>query len=219
MQILILKRIIDILLSIIILIFLSPLMVILFILVKFSSPGPVFFKGERVGRNFKKFCIYKFRTMKIKSDFGKNRITTIEDPRITRVGSILRRWKLDELPNFYNVLKGDMSIVGPRPETSHYVDINNPKHKKVLSIKPGITCIAQIRYPDEQSILGKEYLNDHNYNEHRNNKLELDILYIDTISHFGDILIILVSFLLFFGIVLDLESYFRKNYNKEFKKL
>lgn len=140
------KKIFDILFSIFILIVLSPLFLIIAFLIKLTSPGPIFFTQTRLGKYAKAFKIYKFRTMIPKADIGSSQLTLTDDQRITKIGHILRKYKLDELPQFVNVLKGEMSIVGPRPDVPEYYDLQNPIHRQVLSIRPGLTCFAGIKY-------------------------------------------------------------------------
>lgn len=151
------KRILDVTFSIIIMFLLSPVFFIIAVLLKLSSPGPIIFKQKRVGTNNKEFTIYKFRTMRVQSKKITDRAwTTSNDPRITKFGSFLRRTNLDELPQFWNVLKGNMSVVGPRPELNHFVEqfkeeITNYKVRHL--IKPGITGWAQINgYRGDTSI-------------------------------------------------------------------
>jgi lipopolysaccharide/colanic/teichoic acid biosynthesis glycosyltransferase len=159
-----LKRFFDILISGMALIFLSVVLVLIGIVIKFSSRGPVLFKQKRVGRNGIDFTIYKFRTMHVGAD-NKGLLTVGgRDHRITPVGYILRKYKLDELPQLFNVVKGDMSLVGPRPEVRKYVEMYSPLQLKVLSVKPGITDYASIIYSNENALLGavsdpeKEYI-------------------------------------------------------------
>lgn len=150
------KRIFDLIFSIIGLFFISPFFLVTAFWIKFDSPGPVFFRQERVGRFGKIFNIYKFRTMCIDAEIKGRQITVGEDPRITKSGRILRRYKLDELPQLLNVLTGEMSLVGPRPEVPRYVALYpNEVRELVLSIPPGITDYASIEYKDENSILGQ----------------------------------------------------------------
>lgn len=121
---------------------------------KLDSRGPVFFRQERVGRNFRPFRIFKFRTMVVDAPRLGGQITSgHEDPRITRVGRFLRRWKLDELPQLFNVVCGDMSLVGPRPEVPRYVEMFRDEYKEVLRVRPGITDLASIKFRDEASLL------------------------------------------------------------------
>jgi len=134
---------------------LSPLLVLVAVLVKLSSPGPVLFKQERIGRHFRPFMIYKFRSMVPDAPDRGGPITCGEDPRITRIGRILRKTKLDELPQLLNVLRGEMSLVGPRPEVRRYVEMFRPDYEEILRVRPGITDLASIEYRDEQTLLGQ----------------------------------------------------------------
>jgi lipopolysaccharide/colanic/teichoic acid biosynthesis glycosyltransferase len=148
-------RIFDLLLSLIGIIILSPLFLFLSVWIKFDSNGPVFYKQIRVGRNNKDFLLYKFRSMNTGSD--KKGLLTIggRDPRITNSGYFIRKYKLDEIPQLINVLFGEMSLVGPRPEVRKYVDLYDEKQKKVLSVRPGITDYASIAFSNENEILSK----------------------------------------------------------------
>jgi lipopolysaccharide/colanic/teichoic acid biosynthesis glycosyltransferase len=148
-------RFFDFLFAILGLIILSPLFLIVAIWIKLDSSGPVFYKQKRVGRNNKDFKLLKFRSMVTDAD-TKGLITVGgRDPRVTQSGYFIRKYKLDELPQLLNVLIGDMSLVGPRPEVRKYVDLYNETQRKVLSVKPGITDYASIEYIDENEILGK----------------------------------------------------------------
>jgi lipopolysaccharide/colanic/teichoic acid biosynthesis glycosyltransferase len=124
-------------------------------LVKMSSPGPVLFRQERIGRRFRPFHIYKFRTMVTDAQAKGGLLTSSGDPRVTRIGAVLRRMKIDELPQLFNVLKGDMSLVGPRPEVRKYVELFQTEYATILSVRPGITDIASVKYRDESDILAK----------------------------------------------------------------
>ena len=148
-------RFFDFLFTILGLIILSPLFLIVAIWIKLDSSGPVFYKQTRVGRNNKDFKLLKFRSMV--TDADKKGLITVggRDPRVTRSGYFIRKYKLDELPQLINVLKNDMSLVGPRPEVRKYVDLYNEIQRMVLSVKPGITDYASIEYIDENEILGK----------------------------------------------------------------
>jgi lipopolysaccharide/colanic/teichoic acid biosynthesis glycosyltransferase len=146
------KRIFDLAGSAIGLLVLSPLFVIIAVVVKLSSPGPVFFRQERMGRGFTRFRIFKFRTM-IVNDPDAALVTVRGDPRITTFGRFLRKAKLDELPQLINVLKGDMSLVGPRPEVPQYVEMFRDDYAEILTIRPGITDQASVRFRDEEGIL------------------------------------------------------------------
>ena len=152
------KRIFDIVASGIGLILLSPLFIILTIWIKCDSIGPVFYKQVRVGRNNMDFQLFKFRSMRVGSD--KKGLITVggHDPRITRSGYYIRKYKLDEFPQLINVFKGDMSLVGPRPEVRKYVDMYTEEQMHVLDVRPGITDLASIRYRNENELL--ERVND-----------------------------------------------------------
>lgn len=150
-----LKRTFDFLASIAGLLVLAPLYLVLAVLVKVDSPGPVFFRQERVGRHGKIFRIHKFRTMVMDADCNGLQITVGADARITRIGNKLRKYKLDELPQLIDVVCGDMSLVGPRPEVPRYVACYPDDVRDiVLSVRPGITDWASIEYKDENRILG-----------------------------------------------------------------
>ncbi len=147
------KRIFDIVSSFLGILILSPLLIILCLFVAFDSKGPVIFLQTRVGRNNKDFKLIKFRTMSPDSD--QKGLLTVggRDPRITSAGYYLRKYKLDELPQLFNVLAGDMSIVGPRPEVRKYVDLYNEEQREVLKVKPGITDYASLQYFRENELL------------------------------------------------------------------
>lgn len=147
------KRLFDIVFSFIGLIILSPLFAIVAVLIKFSSKGSVFFRQERIGKNFKPFKIYKFRTMVVDKSKKGPLLTVGGDGRITKVGRILRRLKIDELPQFFNVLVGDMSFVGPRPEVEKYVNKHKDDYDEILKIRPGITDMASLTYNNEEEVL------------------------------------------------------------------
>lgn len=148
-------RFFDFILSLVGLVVLAPIFIVLAIWIKTDSKGPVFYKQVRVGQNGIDFGLFKFRSMVVDAD--KKGLITVggRDPRITRSGYFIRKYKLDELPQLINVLVGDMSLVGPRPEVRKYVDLYTDEQQKVLSVKPGITDYASIEYMDENEILGK----------------------------------------------------------------
>lgn len=148
-------RLLDIVLSLLGLLFLLPIFLILAVWIKFDSQGSIFFRQIRVGKDGRDFRIYKFRTMIVNAE--KMGIITIgeRDPRITNSGYFLRKYKLDELPQLINVLKGEMSFVGPRPEVRKYVEMYNQEQLKILTVKPGITDYASIEYINEDEIFGK----------------------------------------------------------------
>ncbi len=149
------KRLVDIFFSLVGLIILLPFLIIISLLIVIDSPGGIFYKQVRVGKGSKDFYLFKFRSMKINAD--KSGLLTVggRDSRITRMGYYIRKYKIDELPQLLNVFYGDMSLVGPRPEVSKYVDMYTDEQKKVLSVKPGITDYASIEYSNENEILGK----------------------------------------------------------------
>lgn len=149
------KRIFDIIVSLLILTIFLPFGILISIWILFESKGGIFYRQERVGKNGKPFRIYKFRSMRQDSDKLGKITVGMRDPRITRSGYFVRRYKLDEFPQFLNVLKGEMSIVGPRPEVKEYVDLYNEEQLKVLDVKPGITDYASIEYSKENELLGK----------------------------------------------------------------
>ncbi|HHT9130649.1 MAG TPA: sugar transferase, partial [Candidatus Brocadiaceae bacterium] len=147
------KRLFDIFLSSIGLILFSPLFAAVSILIKLGSAGPIFFTQKRIGKNFKPFYLYKFRTMVQDAPTKGLSITVDCDPRITRIGRLLRKTKIDELPQLWNVLKGNMSLVGPRPEVRRYVSKYRKDYKEILKIRPGITDGASLIYSNEEAIL------------------------------------------------------------------
>lgn len=147
------KRFLDIILSAAGLFLFFPAFLIIAILIKMDTRGPVFFIHQRVGRNFKPFSLYKFRTMIDKAQELGPQITSGSDSRITRVGKLLRKTKLDELPQLWNVFKGDMSFVGPRPEVSKYIEMFRDEYIEILKVKPGITDYAAIEFRDEENVL------------------------------------------------------------------
>jgi lipopolysaccharide/colanic/teichoic acid biosynthesis glycosyltransferase len=147
------KRAFDITVSLIGLICLLPLLVLVAILIKLESTGPIFFRQERMGREFRSFSIWKYRTMMHTTGGNASLITSAGDPRITRFGRILRKTKIDEIPQLINVLKGEMSLVGPRPEVRKYVEAFADEYKEILKVRPGITDLATLKYRNEERIL------------------------------------------------------------------
>ncbi len=151
------KIILDITLSITGIVFLAPLFIIISVLIKLDSPGPVFFRQERIGKNGHTFRIYKFRSMTEAQEKNSLKITIGGDKRITKTGHLLRKYKIDELPQLFNVLSGNMSLVGPRPEVAEYVNHYSQRDKDIiLSVRPGITDFASIRFRNESDILAHE---------------------------------------------------------------
>lgn len=149
------KRLFDLLASAIGLAVLSPVLVLVSLLIRLTSPGPVFFRQERMGRGARPFFILKFRTMVQDAPARGGPITFGADPRITPIGKFLRKTKADELPQLLNVLRGDMSLVGPRPEVPPYVKMFADDYAEILSVRPGITDLASIKYRDEAAVLAR----------------------------------------------------------------
>ena len=147
------KRLIDVLGAGLGLAGLAPVLAAIAAAVRLDSPGPILYRARRTGRGGAEFTMYKFRTMHARRASHGPLITPADDRRVTRVGRVLRRAKLDELPQLWNVLRGDMSLVGPRPEDPHYVALYSPEQRRVLEVRPGITSLAAIRYRDEERLL------------------------------------------------------------------
>lgn len=189
------KRVFDIILSFIGILFLSPFFIIIALLIIIDSKGGVLYKQERVGLGGRIFKVLKFRTMKPDS-FSKGALTVgSRDPRITNVGYYLRKYKLDELPQLFNVFFGDMSFVGPRPEVKKYTDLYNDEQKKVLSVPPGITDYASIKFRNENDLLSESDEPERLYIEViMPEKLELNMRYINDNNIFKDIKIIFETF-------------------------
>lgn len=185
------KRIFDIVTSGLGLIVLSPLFLFLALWIKYDSRGPVFYRQVRVGRNNKDFRLYKFRSMRSGAD--RQGLITIggRDPRVTRAGYYIRKYKLDELPQLINVFVGDMSIVGPRPEVRRYVDLYTPEQMQVLTVRPGITDVASIRYRNENELLEQAEDPEKYYREVvMPDKLKINREYIERASFWFDIRLI-----------------------------
>lgn len=189
------KRLFDIIASGLGLIALSPLFAVLAIWIKVDSKGPVFYRQVRVGKDNKNFRLFKFRSMRPDSD--KLGLITIggRDPRVTRSGYYIRKYKLDEFPQLINVFKGDMSLVGPRPEVRKYVDLYTPEQMRVLSVRPGITSLASIRYRNENEILAASDDPNKCYIEQvMPDKLSIDLEYVPKANLLTDIKLILSTF-------------------------
>jgi len=159
-------RLLDITLSFLGLLILSPVLLIIAIAIKLNSNGHAVYKQQRVGKLGKEFTLYKFRSMRIHAD--KLGLLTVggRDSRITSVGLFIRKYKLDELPQLWNVLRGDMSIVGPRPEVKKYVDLYTAEQKQILNVRPGITDMASIKYKNENEVLKQQSDPEKYYIEH-----------------------------------------------------
>lgn len=149
------KRLFDVTAAGLGLVVFTPVMLIVALLIKLDSRGPVFFKQERIGKGFQPFLIYKFRTMVQNASENGISLTVGNDPRITKVGRFLRKGKIDELPQLLNVLKGEMTFVGPRPEVPEFVQLFRRDYEEILTARPGITDLASINYRDESTLLGQ----------------------------------------------------------------
>jgi len=185
-----LKRVFDIFSSLVGLILISPVFLIVPVLIRLDSKGPVFFKQWRIGKDGKQFRIYKFRTMVQDADKVGSLITAGNDQRITRIGKLLRRYEIDELPTLINVLKGDMSIVGPRPEAPKYLHHYDRKYREILSVRPGITDLGTLSFRDEAKYLNAQNYEDIYETEILPQKLDLYLKYICTRSFLLDVRII-----------------------------
>ncbi|HRF37206.1 MAG TPA: exopolysaccharide biosynthesis polyprenyl glycosylphosphotransferase, partial [Saprospiraceae bacterium] len=167
------KRLIDVAASSVFLLLLSPLYLYIALRVRWSSPGPIFFKQERVGINGKPFLIFKFRSMSLDAEAEGPRLSHDGDPRCTPWGAVMRKWRLDELPQFFNVLIGDMSLVGPRPERQYYIDLilqKAPHYKHLLKVRPGITSWGMVKYGYASNV------------DQMVQRMKFDILYIENMS-------------------------------------
>ncbi len=193
------KRMLDLFASFIGIVFLLPIFLLLSLVIIFFNGWPVFYLQDRVGVNGRAFKLFKFRTMRPQSD-AKGLLTVgSNDSRITGIGRILRKYKLDELPQLWNVLKGEMSLVGPRPEVSRYVELYNIDQRRVLSVKPGITDKASLLFFNENELLSQtdhpeQYYIDHVMPE----KLRINLEYIDNQSFLLDLQIIFMTILRIF---------------------
>ncbi len=164
---------IDVLVSVGFVVIFSPLYLYIMLRVRFSSDGPILYKQERVGMNNRPFYIYKFRSMYVDAEKNGPQLSHDTDPRITPWGRVMRKWRLDELPQFFNVLKGEMSLVGPRPERQYFIDKiveQNPHYKHLLKVRPGITSWGQVKYGYASNV------------EEMLARLKFDILYIENMS-------------------------------------
>ena len=189
------KRFFDIIFSVFFIIITSPLLIIIALAVKVTSKGPIIYKGKRVGRLRKFFNVYKFRTMVKNAENLGGPSTAINDSRLTIIGRFLRKNKLDELPQFFNVLKGDMSFVGPRPQVKLYTDLYNNKLIKILNIRPGITDIASLEFLDMDEVLGEKDVDKYYKENIEPNKNKLRLYYVENYSFLYDLKILIKTFL------------------------
>ena len=189
------KRIFDILFSSFILLCFLPFGLIISFLIAFSSPGGIFYRQERIGKGGIPFFILKFRSMRTDSDTKGKLTVGMRDPRITSIGYFIRKYKLDEFPQFVNVLKGEMSVVGPRPEVKEYVVLYNEDQRKVLQVKPGITDYASLYYFKENELLAQSVDPQKTYIEEiMPAKLKLNEKYLENPTVFHDLKIIFKTF-------------------------
>ncbi len=169
----VIKRLIDVAVSVVVLLLLSPLLLYIALRVRWSSPGPVIFRQERMGMGGKPFTILKYRSMYVNAEDAGPQLSTENDPRCTPWGAVMRKWRLDEIPNFWNVLRGDMSLVGPRPERKHFIDQilqKNPHYRHLLKVRPGITSWGQVKYGYASNV------------QQMLQRLRFDLLYIENMS-------------------------------------
>ena len=189
------KRALDLILSLVGLFFIFPFLLAIAMRIKLEDGGPVFYRGVRAGRYGKPFRIFKFRTMVVDAEKLGGASTADDDPRITRIGKFLRQYKLDELPQFINVLKGEMSFVGPRPEVEQEVSLYNEKEKALLGVRPGITDYGSIRFHNEGEILeGSEYPHEAYRRLIRPEKIRLGLEYVKNQSLRTDLKILMKTF-------------------------
>ena len=185
------KRIFDIVSCVLLLLIVLPFMLIIGVVIVIDSRGGIIYRQQRVGQNDRDFVLFKFRTMLVNSD--KNSLLTVgnRDARITKIGYFLRKYKLDELPQFFNIIKGDMSVVGPRPEVRKYVSLYSDEEKKVLTVRPGLTDYASLAYINENEILAAAAKPEQTYIQKvMPEKLQLNLKYIENQSFMEDIKLI-----------------------------
>ena len=188
------KRLFDFIFSFLGLVVLSPVFLVILILIKLEDGGPIFYRGVRLGRLGKPFRMFKFRTMVVHADKIGGPSTADDDPRITKIGRIIRKYKLDEIPQLINVLRGEMSFVGPRPEVQYYVNMFSEEEKAILSVRPGITDWASIWNPDEGALLAGSPDPEKMYMEEiRPEKIRLQLKYVKEHSPSIDLKIIFLT--------------------------
>ncbi|MFA5386566.1 MAG: sugar transferase [Candidatus Paceibacterota bacterium] len=194
------KRLFDIIFSLLGIILISPLFLIISFLIKRESPGPVFFRGVRVGKRGKEFRIFKFRTMVVNAEKLGGPSTSGDDPRLLKIGHFLKRYQLDELPQLINVLEGDMSLVGPRPEVRMYVNMMSKEERRIiLSVKPGMTDLASLWNFHESDVLKGSLDPEKTYQEKiRPTKIRLQMRYVKNRSFLLDLKIIIKTIIKLF---------------------
>ena len=195
-----LKRILDFTMAFCALFLLWPLLAVAAVLIWIESPGPVFYRGIRTGKNSNPFKIYKFRTMVVDAEKMGGPSTALNDPRLTSVGKFLRKYKLDELPQLINILIGDMSFVGPRPQVEKYTKVYSGEEKLILTVKPGLTDYASLRFINLDYVLGDENVDEKYFREIEPVKNSLRIKYVKDMSLWVDIQILFMTLLRMFKI-------------------
>lgn len=191
------KRLLDILGAGVGLVLLAPLLAVIALLVKLKDGSPVIYRGIRVGQGGSLFPLFKFRTMTDRREDGGSpgsSVTVWNDPRVTPLGRTLRRYKLDELPQFVNVLRGEMSLVGPRPEDPEYVALYTEEQRRVLSVKPGITGVAALQYSDEETLLRGDDWEEAYRERIMPAKIQLELDYLNRRSLASDLMLLLRTF-------------------------
>lgn len=187
-----LKRVFDVTVSMLGLVTLGPMLVVIALFIKLEDAGPVFYRGVRVGQYGRLFKIFKFRSMIVDAEKVGGHSTPTNDPRILRIGKFIRQYKLDELPQLLNVLRGEMSLVGPRPEVQHYVDMYTEEERAILRVKPGITDWASLWNSDEGAVLAGSLDPEKTYLERiRPHKIKLQLAYVRQQSFWTDVIIII----------------------------
>jgi len=188
-----LKRLFDITVCLIALPFLFPFFVVVTIIIKVNSPGPVFYRGSRTGLGGRSFRIFKFRTMVVDAEKIGGPSTALNDFRLTKIGKFLRKYKIDELPQLMNILKGEMSFVGPRPQVEKYTKLYNDQERVILSVRPGLTDYASIKFINLDQILGDESVDERYLKEIEPEKNKLRMKYAKKHSFWIDIKIIMMT--------------------------
>lgn len=196
------KRLFDIVFSLFGLFLVSPLLLAIAVLIKRESPGPAFYRGERIGKDGKSFKIFKFRTMVPEAEKLGGPSTALNDPRLTKIGKFLRTYKLDELPQLINILKGEMSFVGPRPQVKEYVQLYNEEEKIILTVRPGMTDYATIRYIYLDKVLGNRDVDELYRKKIEPEKNKLRIKYAKHHSLLADVKIIFQTTLAIIKIII-----------------
>jgi lipopolysaccharide/colanic/teichoic acid biosynthesis glycosyltransferase len=195
-----LKQIFDVMVSLMVLVVIWPLFVMVAVAVKLSSPGPVFYRGIRSGLYGKPFRIYKFRTMVMDAEKLGGHSTALNDSRLTPIGKFLRKYKLDELPQLFNIILGQMSFVGPRPQVENYTKLYSDEEKMILTVKPGLTDYASIRFINLDAILGNGNIDEKYFREIEPEKNRLRIKYAREHNFWIDLKIIFMTFVQLFRI-------------------